>query len=65
MKTPEVPKGIHAAFPANISEYITAVGRKGSQTGEKRRLKTTTKARRSKNLAEATKARSKQTKRSR
>jgi hypothetical protein len=57
MKQPEMPKGIHAAFPANISEYMAAVGRKGGQTHGKRRPKTRT--RRSKIAARAGKKKAK------
>jgi hypothetical protein len=59
MKQPEMPKGIHAAFPANISEYMAAVGRKGGQTGGKRWGKNLTKARRSKIAAKAAKKKAK------
>jgi hypothetical protein len=45
---PEVPKVTGSAAPANISEYTAAIGRKGGQIGGKRRLKTMTKAQRSK-----------------
>jgi|HubBroStandDraft_6_1064221.scaffolds.fasta_scaffold129049_6 hypothetical protein len=48
---PEMPKGIDIASPANISEYIAAIGRKGGQIGGKRRIKT--KAQRSKIAAKA------------
>ncbi|MGA7220622.1 MAG: hypothetical protein WBX38_20070 [Candidatus Sulfotelmatobacter sp.] len=50
------------ASPANISEYMAAIGRKGGQIGGKRRLKTMTKAERSKIAAKAAKARWKQVK---
>jgi hypothetical protein len=48
-----------AATPAtaNISEYMAAIGRKGGQIGGKRRLKTMTKAQRSKVAAKAANAR--------
>ena len=46
-----------SASPANISEYMAAIGRKGGQIGGKRRLKTMTKAERSKIAAKAAKAR--------
>ena len=62
---PEMPKGIHAASPTNISEYMAAIGRKGGQVGGKRRLKTMTKAERSKVAAKAAKVRWKQAKRPR
>jgi hypothetical protein len=56
----EVPK-VNAP-PANISEYMAAIGRKGGQIGGKRRLKTMTKAQRSKIAAKAAKARWKKAK---
>jgi hypothetical protein len=59
MKQPEMPKGIHAAFPANISEYMADVGRKGGQTGGKRRGKNLTKAQRSKIAVKAAKKKAK------
>jgi hypothetical protein len=43
--------------PANLSEYMAAIGRKGGQIGGKRRLKTMTKAERSRVAAKAAKAR--------
>jgi hypothetical protein len=46
-----------APAPANISEYMAAIGRKGGQIGGKRRLKTMTKAERSKVATKAAKAR--------
>ena len=46
-----------SAAPANISEYMSAIGRKGGRIGGKRRLKTMTKAQRSKVAAKAAKAR--------
>ena len=49
--TTEVPA------PANISAYMAAIGRKGGQIGGKRRLKTMTKAERSKVAAKAARAR--------
>src|SRR5271155_41242 len=54
---PELPKATGSASPANISEYMAAIGRKGGQIGGKRRLKTMTKAQRSKVAAKAAKAR--------
>jgi hypothetical protein len=51
------PKLTAPAAPANISEYMAAIGRKGGQIGGKRRLKTMTKAQRSKVAAKAAKAR--------
>jgi hypothetical protein len=47
------PKLTAPAAPANISEYMAAIGRKGGQIGGKRRLKTMTKAQRSKVAAKA------------
>jgi hypothetical protein len=43
--------------PVNLSEYMAAIGRKGGQIGGKRRLKTMTKAQRSKVAARAARAR--------
>ena len=43
--------------PVNLSEYMAAIGRKGGQIGGKRRLKTMTKAERSKVAAKAARAR--------
>jgi hypothetical protein len=57
-----MPKGIDLASPKNISEYMAAIGRKGGQIGGKRRLKTMTKAQRSKIAAKAAKARWKRAK---
>jgi hypothetical protein len=54
---PDMPKGIDVASPANISQYMAAIGRKGGQIGGKRRLKTMTKAERSKVAAKAARAR--------
>jgi hypothetical protein len=54
---PEMPKGIDVASPANISAYMAAIGRRGGQIGGKRRLKTMTKAERSKVAAKAARAR--------
>jgi hypothetical protein len=45
------------ASPASISEYMATIGRKGGQIGGKRRMKTMTKAERSKIAAKAAKAR--------
>ncbi|MFZ0866246.1 MAG: hypothetical protein WAU76_05675 [Candidatus Sulfotelmatobacter sp.] len=45
------------APPVNLSEYMAAIGRKGGQIGGKRRLKTMTKAERSKVAAKAARAR--------
>ena len=54
---PPQPKIATPASPANISEYMAAIGRKGGQIGGKRRLKTMTKAARSKVAAKAARAR--------
>jgi hypothetical protein len=48
--TPTVP-------PSDLSAYMAAIGRKGGQIGGKRRLKTMTKAERSKIAAKAARAR--------
>jgi hypothetical protein len=45
------------AAPVNLSEYMAAIGRKGGQIGGKRRLKTMTKAERSKVASRAARAR--------
>jgi hypothetical protein len=49
--------------PTDLSAYMAAIGRKGGQIGGKRRLKTMTKAERSKVAAKAAKARWKRAKR--
>jgi len=59
-EVPEPPQGPPAppiAAPPNLSDYMAAIGRKGGQIGGKRRLKTMTKAQRSKVAAKAAKAR--------
>jgi hypothetical protein len=43
--------------PSTISQYMASIGRKGGQIGGKRRLKTMTKAERSKVAAKAARAR--------
>lgn len=43
--------------PANLSEYMAAIGRKGGKVGGKRRLKTMTKEQRRKVAAKAARAR--------
>jgi len=58
---PTKPKLATPATPANISEYMAAIGRKGGQIGGKRRLKTMTQAQRSKVAAKAANARWKKT----
>jgi hypothetical protein len=55
--TPPQPKIGMPASPANISEYMAVIGRKGGQIGGKRRLKTMTKAQRSRVAAKAANAR--------
>jgi hypothetical protein len=64
--TGETPDPEHAQEPAtsssstippHLSEYMAAIGRKGGQIGGKRRLKTMTKAARSKVAAKAARAR--------
>lgn len=59
---PAAPKISTPASPANISEYMAAIGRRGGQIGGKRRLKTMTKAQRSKVAAKAARARWKRAK---
>jgi hypothetical protein len=61
---PEVPKATASEPPSAISEYMATIGRKGGQIGGKRRLKTMTKAQRSKIAAKAAKARWKEAKKS-
>jgi hypothetical protein len=51
--------------PANLSEYMAAIGRKGGQIGGKRRLKTMTKEQRRKIAAKAARARWSKPKRTR
>jgi hypothetical protein len=60
---PAAPKLAAPASPANISEYMSAIGRKGGQIGGKRRLKTMSKAQRSRVAAKAANARWKKTRR--
>jgi hypothetical protein len=59
---PEAPQAKPERSPVS-PEYMAAIGRKGGQIGGKRRLKTMTKAERSKIAAKAAKARWKQAKR--
>lgn len=54
---PESVPSPEAAAPANLSEYMAAIGRKGGQVGGKRRLKTMTKEQRRKVAAKAARAR--------
>ena len=52
------PESVPAAVvPSNLSAYMAAIGRKGGQIGGKRRLKTMTKAERSRVAAKAARAR--------
>lgn len=60
--TPEEPAAPPATTPANLSEYMAAIGRKGGQLGGKRRLKTMTKAERHKAAVKAAKTRWKKAK---
>jgi hypothetical protein len=53
----EVQPAQAAAAPVDLSSYMAAIGRKGGQIGGKRRLKTMTKAERSKVAARAARAR--------
>jgi len=53
----ESPKLPQNATPANISEYMATIGRKGGQIGGKRRLKTMTKEQRRKVAAKAARTR--------
>lgn len=53
---------VSPAAPVNLSEYMAAIGRKGGKIGGKRRLKTMTKAARSKVAAKAARARWKKSK---
>ena len=66
--TGETPEPEHALEPATsssstippqLSEYMTSIGRKGSQIGGKRRLKTMTKEQRRKVVAKAARTRRK------
>jgi hypothetical protein len=59
-EAPEPPQGPPApttVLPRDLSAYMAAIGRKGGQIGGKRRLKTMTKAQRSKVATKAAKAR--------
>lgn len=56
-ETPQPEPAASPAPPVNLSEYMAAIGRKGGQIGGKRRLKTMTKAARSKVAAKAARAR--------
>jgi hypothetical protein len=53
----EGPEAVTAAPPSALSAYMAAIGRKGGQIGGKRRLKTMTKAQRSKVAAKAARTR--------
>jgi hypothetical protein len=50
-------KPAQVAAPANLSEYMAAIGRKGGAIGGKRRLKTMSKEQRKKIAVKAAKAR--------
>lgn len=55
---PEAPAPPEAVIPpANLSQYMAAIGRKGGQIGGKRRLKTMTREQRSKVARRAARAR--------
>lgn len=54
---PETLPAETVAAPANLSEYMASIGRKGGQIGGKRRLKTMTKEQRRKVAAKAARAR--------
>jgi hypothetical protein len=54
---PQQVQPVEASAPPNLSAYMAAIGRKGGQIGGKRRLKTMTKAARSKVAANAARAR--------
>ncbi|HLX84409.1 MAG TPA: hypothetical protein VKR59_10965 [Terriglobales bacterium] len=54
---PQDPPSPPTTLPTDISAYMSAIGRKGGQIGGKRRLKTMTKAERSKVATKAAKAR--------
>ena len=62
---PEPPKVTSSTPSSTISEYMAAIGRKGGKIGGKRRLKTMTKAQRSKVAAKAARTRWKNAKRDR
>lgn len=56
-EAPQPEPAVVPAPPSDLSAYMAAIGRKGGQIGGKRRLKTMTKAERSKVAAKAAKAR--------
>jgi hypothetical protein len=60
-----MPKVTGSTPQSTVSEYMSAIGRKGGQIGGKRRLKTMTKAQRSKVAAKAARARWKKIKKNR
>jgi hypothetical protein len=68
VSTGQIPEPQEAATakivtpPTNLSEYMAAIGRKGGQIGGKRRLKTMTKAQRSKVATKAARMRWKKSK---
>jgi hypothetical protein len=63
-ETPESEEVVPPLAPANLSEYMAAIGRKGGQIGGKRRLETMTKKQRRKVATKAAKARWKAAKKS-
>jgi hypothetical protein len=58
---PELSAVTASDVPADVSDYMATIGRKGGQIGGKRRLKTMTKAERIKIAKKAAKARWKKT----
>ena len=56
-ETPEPEAAAVPVLPVDLSAYMAFIGRKGGQIGGKRRLKTMTKAQRSKVAARAARAR--------
>lgn len=61
----ETPSKASPAMPSNLSEYMSAIGRKGGQIGGKRRLTTMTKEQRKRVAAKAARARWNRNKKSR
>lgn len=59
---PPEPESAKVSIPANVSEYMAEIGRKGGHIGGKRRLKTMTRAQRSRVATKAAKARWKKAK---
>ncbi len=56
-ETVQEPTKTVTTAPANLSEYMAAIGRKGGQIGGKRRLKTMTREQRRQVAAKAARAR--------